>query len=106
MMTMTRAYDLADADARERMRALADYWSTKHGLRVEWQGESSLRVSGRVKGVSFEGTVAIAEGALTANVEAGWLAEKLGGRGYVERKLDDYLDPKKTVAELRARIPK
>ncbi len=38
-------------------------------------------------------------------MNAGFLAERLGGRAYVERKLDDYLDPKKTLAELRARIP-
>jgi hypothetical protein len=55
--------------------------------------------------VKFEGRVRVGDGRLVADVKAGFLAEKLGGRQYVERKLEDYLDPKRSLEELRARVP-
>lgn len=104
MMVLDRSYDLSDEDTLERMRALTDYWARKHGVRVEWRG-STVTIAGKVTGVKFEGTVRIGGGAIHAEMNAGFLAEKLGARRYVERKLDDYLDPGKSLAELRARIP-
>ena len=94
-----------DAEARDRGRALTDYWSRKHGVHATWQGDDVVTLSGKVMGVKFDGTVRIGGGTIHAEMNAGFLAERLGGRAYVERKLDDYLDPKKTLAELRARIP-
>ncbi len=105
MMVLDRRYDLDDAEARDRARALADYWSRKHGVRAQWQGTDVVTLAGKVMGVKFDGTVRIGDGAIHAEMNAGFLAEKLGGRAYVERKLDDYFDPEKTLAELRARIP-
>lgn len=104
MMRLDRRYELDDDDALDRARALTDYWSKKHGVSTRWQG-SDVHIAGRVMGVKFDGVVRIGGGLITAEMNAGFLAEKLGARGYVERKLDDYLDPKKTLAELRARIP-
>ena len=105
MMRMSRTYAHTETEVRARLRALTDYWSAKHGLRIEWIGDDEVRIRGRVKGVKLDGQVTLGNGTIDAKVEAGWLAEKLGGRGYVERKLDDYLDPAHTLEELRARIP-
>lgn len=40
---------------------------------------------------------------LTGEFKVGFLAEKLGGRAYVERKLGEYLDPKISLEDLKAR---
>jgi hypothetical protein len=106
MLTLTRRYDLDDEDARARLRALTDYWSTKHGIQATWPTETTVELSGKVMKVKFSGKVRVDNGTIDAEVEAGWLAERLGARGYVERKLDDYLDPTNTLESLRARIPK
>lgn len=105
MMKLERRYALSDDDARARAHALTDYWAKKHGVKVEWRGEGEVRLSGRVMGVKFDGVVHVGDGSVRAEMEAGFLAQKLGARSYVERKLDDYLDPVKTVEQLRARIP-
>ena len=42
---------------------------------------------------------------LTADIDAGFLAERLGGKAYVEGKVNEYLDPKQTLEQLKARIP-
>ncbi len=106
MMKLERRYALSEDDALARAHALTDYWAKKHGVKVEWRGDTEVRLSGRVMGVKFDGLVHLGAGSISAEMDAGFLAEKLGGRAYVERKLDDYLDPAKTVEELRARIPR
>ncbi len=106
MMKLDRRHALSEDDALARAHALTDYWAKKHGVKVEWRGDTDVRLSGRVMGVKFDGLVHLGAGSISAEMDAGFLAEKLGGRAYVERKLDDYLDPAKTVEELRARIPR
>ena len=103
-MSFDKTFDFPQAEAVERLQALTDYWVAKYGLQGSWSG-SEGQVSGKVKGVKFSGVIKVVEGRVTADVKAGFLAEKLGGRQYVEGKLADYLDPSRSVAELRARIP-
>lgn len=105
MIELERRYTLPEDEALARAHALTDYWAKKHGVKVEWR-ERAVRLYGRVLGVKFDGTVTIENGRIHAAFDAGFLAQKLGARAYVERKLDDYLDPAKTVESLRARIPR
>ncbi len=101
-MSFEKPFDFPQAEALERLQALTDHWSAKHGLQVEWNG-SEGRVSGKVRGVKFSGVMKVGDHRVTVEVKAGFLAEKLGGRQYVEGKLTEYLDPKQQVAELSAR---
>ncbi len=104
MLTLTRRYTMPDEEALARLHALSDYWAARHGLLIAWEGQN-VHLTGKVLGVRFDGRVVIGDGALEATVKAGFLAEKLGGKAYVARKLDDYLDPQNSVASLEARIP-
>ena len=103
-MKLDRRYDMTDEDVLARLRALTDYWHKKHGIASEWRG-NTVTLRGKAMGVRFDGTVRIGQGRIDADVDAGFLAEKLGARKYVESKLDDYLDPAKTLDSLRARVP-
>ncbi len=103
-MEFERTYACSDEEAYDRLRALADYWVARHALTFVWT-DRACQVSGRPKGVKVTGTIRIGNGRVHADIRAGFLAEKLGGRRYVSRKVTDYLDPSHTVGELRARIP-
>jgi hypothetical protein len=103
-MDFVRPYDFDDEEALARLRALADYWDKKHGITMRWDGPSA-QVAGKVKGVKFSGTIRVSDGKVVADIKAGFLAEKLGGKKYVVGKVEDYLDPTKTVDELRALVP-
>jgi hypothetical protein len=103
-MKFERLTALPASDVVERLRALTDYWNKKYGIAGTWNG-GSVRVKGKMMGVSFDGTVRIGDGSIHADVDAGFLAEKLGGKKYVEGKLDTYLDPSTSIEALRARIP-
>jgi hypothetical protein len=101
-MRLERKHRFTDDEALSRLRALTDYWGARYGVQTDWTG-SKARISGKVRGVSFDGTIDVSGGAMVADMKAGFLAEKLGAKGYVERKLDDYLDPAKPLESLRAR---
>lgn len=104
MMHLDQPYSHTDEEAVARLVALTDYWVAAHGLKVSWDGGTAT-IKGRVKGVKFDGEVLVGGGHVKADVQAGFLAEKLGGRRYVEGKLADYLDPANSLEELRARVP-
>ncbi len=101
MMTLDERYDCDDAEALARMHALSDYWARKYSVQMQWDGNRAI-LDGKTKGVKYKGTVTIGNGRVHAEIEAGFLAEKLGGRAYVERKVREYLDPTKTLEQLRA----
>lgn len=103
-MKFERRTSLTATEVADRLKALTDYWDKKYGIGGSWSGHT-VRLKGKMMGVSFDGTVRISEGRIDADVDAGFLAEKLGGKKYVEGKLDTYLDPQTTLEALRARIP-
>lgn len=103
MMHLDQPYSQTDEEAVARLTALTDYWVAEHGLKVSWDGGTAT-IKGRVKGVKFDGAVVVRDGHVKADVDAGFLAEKLGGRRYVERKLADYLDPANSLESLQARV--
>ncbi|MFK7989691.1 MAG: polyhydroxyalkanoic acid system family protein [Sandaracinaceae bacterium] len=103
-MRFERPYELEDEDVVARLRALTDYWKAKHGIDSQWTG-NGVRLKGRKMGVKYDARVTIGGGQVRADVEAGFLAEKLGAPAYVERKVADYLDPAQSLSSLRARIP-
>lgn len=102
-MKLERTFGFSEEEAVARVRALTDYWDTRHGTRTVWQGNTA-RINGKVKGISFDGNFRFEGNRLLADVKVGFLAEKIGGRAYVERKLDDYLNPGNTLESLQARV--
>ncbi len=101
-MKIDRPHSFSKDEALGRIKALTDYWHNKHGIRTDWQGDSA-RVKGKVRGISFDGTFTVLDQQLKADVKVGFLAERLGGRDYVERKLADYLDANNSLEALQAR---
>lgn len=99
-MKIERKHSFSVEEARSRMEALTEYWHSKYGIRPEWSGNIG-RAKGKVKGISFDARVDVGPTAVLCDADVGFLAEKLGARAYVEKKLDEYLDPKKPVAELK-----
>ena len=104
MIDYQREYSCDDAEALARLKSLGDYWQKKWGIVPRWEG-TTAHFDGRVKGVKFKGTVSIEGGRVDAKMNAGFLAEKLGARAYVARKVDDYLNPANSLESLAARVP-
>lgn len=103
MISIDHHYNMPDEEARTRLESLGRYWTKKWGFAPEWKGDTG-HLDGRVKGVKFKGTVTIQDGVVKARMKAGFLAEKLGAKAYVERKIRDYLNPANSLESLNARI--
>src|SRR5690606_36797631 len=103
-MKLERSYDFTDAETLARLHALTDYWAYKHKVVTQWPGPRAT-LKGKVLGVRFDGSVTVGGGKIVADVQAGLLAERLGGQRYGESKLDDYLSPTHSLEALRARVP-
>ena len=100
-MLMERPHGFSAEEALARIQALTTYW-TQYGVRAQWTGNTAF-VDGKVKGVKFRGEIRVEAHSIVADIKAGFLAEKLGGKKYVERKINDYLDAANSLEELQAR---
>ncbi len=98
----THQFDLQEA--MDRVRALTDYWGTNYGIKSDWT-DTGVAMSGKVRGASFTGKVHFVDHLVKGEIKAGFIAERLGGRAYVERKLRDYLNAANSLDSLRARTP-
>jgi hypothetical protein len=101
-MDLSYPHTFDDTEARARVKALTDYWSAHYAMKGAWQGER-FRIAGKTKGIRFEATFTMAAHRVEVRVEVPLIARRIG-REYVDRKLQDYLDPAKTLAQLQGRI--
>lgn len=101
-MRLQRAHSFEREEARNRLEALTNYWGAKYGISTRWSGDT-VHVNGKVKGIKFDGDIQVTDAGISGDVKAGFLAEKLGGKQYVEQKLQEYFDPGNTVEVLRSR---
>ena len=102
-MKIQQPHSLSEEDATARMKALTLYWDTKYGTRTIWD-ETHARITGRVRGIKFDGTFDVQQRQLSGDIKVGFLAERIGGRGYVERKLAQYFDPNTSLETLQAKL--
>lgn len=102
-MKIRHPHHLGKEDATARMQALTLYWDTRYGTRTSWDG-SKARITGRVRGIKFDGTFDVEESQLAGDIKVGFLAEKIGGRSYVERKLAQYFDADTSLEVLQAKL--
>lgn len=100
-MKIEKNYTFEREEALNRIRALTDYWK-RHGIVSDWQ-DNRVKISGRIKGIKLDASVTVDDKRLHGEVKVGFLAEKLGGSQYVERKLSEYLDPAISVDDLQAK---
>lgn len=97
-------HDLPRDEAVARLRALTDYWDAQYGTQTEWSG-SQGRISGRVLGLSFWSRFVVAEDRIHGELKVSALAVRMGGRGYLKRKFDHYMDPAVPIEQLQALVP-
>ncbi len=87
-------------EARERIRALGDYLSKKHGLQVAWQGEDRATISGKYLVVTIQGSVEIQSGKVVFEGKDPGMLWRGKAKDYLQNKLTRYLDPKTPVSDL------
>ncbi len=99
-MNIEYNHGLGKDEARERLKALGDYLSNKHGIQVSWSSDERATFKGRYMVVSIDGELILGEEKVSfSGKDPGRLWRKKA-QGYIEDKLKAYLDPKTPVDQL------
>lgn len=102
-MRVECAYGGGRGQARDRLRALGEYLSNRHGIGVRWVDDDHAVVSGKYVMFSFEGKMAIDEGRVVLEGPDPGFVLRGKAREYLERKLAKYLDPATPIDALPRR---
>ncbi|MCU0654985.1 MAG: polyhydroxyalkanoic acid system family protein [Polyangiaceae bacterium] len=85
-------HGLSTEEARERVRALGEYFQNKHGIHVQWSGEESLTLQGKYAMFSFTAKGTLIPGAIAIEAPDPGMLLRSKAREYLENKLKRYLD--------------
>jgi hypothetical protein len=96
---------LSQDEALARIQALTAFWDAKYDTRTEWTGYRGT-ISGRVLGLSFSSWFQVDPDRIFGELKVSVIAVKMGGKRYLKRKMDHYMNPAIPLEELRALIPR
>jgi hypothetical protein len=100
MMEVSQTHSFAHEEARERMRALSDYFCNKYGMSCEWTNPDSAKLLGKYLALSIEVHVTLENGLVRVKgTDPGMLLRGTAKR-YVAGKLEQYLNKDKKVKNL------
>ena len=91
-MELEYRHSFSPDEARERVRALTDYLSNKHGMQVQWTGPDTARVRGKYTVVNIEADLKLESGRVQVQGKDPGFMWRLPAKKYIEGKLVQYLD--------------
>ena len=95
-------HELKAADAKARMKELGEYWKAKYGVKPTWTKENAT-VKGSIMGFTFDATLTVAKDKVTLEgPDPNFLIRKKVV-GYLEHKLNEYLDGDNSLEDLEAK---
>jgi hypothetical protein len=96
-------HSLSDEDAKARIVALLDYWSRKYSVKSSWVGDK-VTFKGTVMGITFDGHFSCVGKKVGGEATDPGMLLRGQATKYLTRKFNDYLDPKKTLAQVQGEV--
>ncbi len=94
--------NMSMADAKERLTAMGEYFSNKHGINVTWTGDIAS-VKGKYLVVTIDGGLRFQEGKVVFEGKDPGMLWRGKAREYIQGKIKKYLDAGTAVADLPRR---
>ena len=91
---------LSSSEAKNRLQALGDYLSRRHGVNVAWTSENSASVRGKYLIVNIEGKVELAEGSIRFEGKDPGVLWRSKAKKYLEGKLAQYFSANTPLGSL------
>lgn len=79
-------------DAHARLELLLAYWRERFGVETQWVGNEA-RLTGRIFGVEFVGSIRVGKNAVTADATDPGLLKRGIAYAYIDKKLKKYMHP-------------
>ncbi len=93
-------YALSESDAKARLEILGQYLANKHGIKVSWLDATRAKFTGKYLVVKIDGELTLGGGRARFKGEDPGFLWRSRAKDYSQGKLEKYLDPKTTAAEL------
>ncbi len=88
------------AEAKQRVEALLSYWQRKYGVASSWAGEKA-QMKGKAMGVAIDGWLDVLGTKISGEAADPGFLLRGQAKKYLERKFAEYLDPTKTLADIK-----
>jgi hypothetical protein len=92
-MELSHNHQFDENEARQRIRALADYMQNRHGMQVTWTGDDAMHLRGKYTVVSIDAQVTLKPGVVHVLGKDPGMMLRATAKKYVGGKLANYLDP-------------
>jgi len=99
-MEIEHKHSFNDGDARERLKALGEYFENKHGLAVKWTSDDRASITGKYLVVSIDGVVELRPGLVHFSGKDPGMLWRGKAKDYLKGKLVKFFDASTPVASL------
>ena len=93
-------YALSDDDARARLQLLGQYLQNRHGIQITWLEDTRAKFAGKYLVVRIVGELVFGNGRARFQGEDPGFLWRNRAKDYIQSKLEKYLDPSASPAEL------
>ena len=99
MLALEIPHALAVDEAKKRVEALLSYWSRKYGVKATWAGDK-VTFAGKAMGITIDGNLSLLPTKIAGQASDPGMLLRGQAKKYLERKFAEYLDPKKSLADV------
>lgn len=93
-------YDVSRDEAKDRLNALGEYLTNRHGITIAWLEDDKARFTGKYMVVKIDGELTLGEDIIHfTGKDPGMLLRKKAIK-YMKGKLETYLDPNTPIDKL------
>jgi len=91
---------LSIEEAKARVEALLSYWGRKYGVTSTWDGVKAT-MKGKAMGVSIDGNLEVLGSKISGEASDPGMLLRGQAQKYLTRKFAEYLDPKKSLDDVK-----
>lgn len=97
-------HQLSKEEVKRRLDMLAEHWGTKYGVKTEWAGEHKANIQGKAMGLSINANLNINDKSVDGEATDPGILFRSKAKSYLTEKFNFYLDPSKTLEELKKTV--
>jgi len=99
-MNFDHKHSFSPEEALERLRALGDYLTNRHGIAINWRDDSNATFKGKYLVVKIEGDFKLEDDMIRVRGKDPGMLWRKKATKYLKEKLEKYLDPSTPVDAL------
>jgi hypothetical protein len=103
MMKFDIPHSLPKEEVRKRVEQLLQYWSTKYGVKSDWQGDGA-KIAGKVMGIQMDASFTITDSLVQGEGTDPGMLLRSKAKSYLQDKFASVLDPKKSLDQVKSNL--